>query len=136
MESDLIEGYLVRAGVAYDVLGEGIWVVHDEIEHVDNIVITLASPIVLFRVKLMDLPPDAESQAALCRKLLELNATAMISGGYAIENGAVIALETLQAENLDFNEFQAAIDGLTLAITEHYEELKHFHHTTAAAAAA
>jgi hypothetical protein len=123
MESDLIEGYLVRAGVAYDVLGEGIWVVHDEIEHVDNIVITLAAPVVLFRVKLMDLPAGAAEQAALCKKLLELNASAMISGAYAIENGSVIALETLQSENLDYNEFQAAIDGLTLAITEHYEQL-------------
>ena len=55
----------------------------------------------------------------------------MVSGAYAIENGAVMALETLQSENLDYNEFQAAIDGLTLAITEHYEELKQFHHLAA-----
>lgn len=131
MESDLIEGYLVRTGVAYDVLGEGIWVVHDELEHVDNIVVTLASPVVVFRVKLMEMPADGPEAAALCKKLLELNASAMVSGAYAIENGAVIALETLQAENLDYNEFQAAIDGLTLAITEHYEQLKQFHHTAA-----
>jgi len=133
MESDLIEGYLVRAGVSYDVLGEGIWVVHDEIEHVDNIVITLASPVIVFRVKLMELPAGAADQAALCKKLLELNASSMVSGAYAIENGAVIALETLQAENLDFNEFQAAIDGLTLAITEHYDVLKQFHQASQAA---
>ena len=75
---------------------------------------------------------DPAQQAALCRKLLELNANAMVSGAYAIENGSVIALETLQAENLDYNEFQAAIDGLTLAITEHYEDLKHFHQAAAA----
>jgi len=132
MESDLIEGYLVRAGVAYDVLGDGIWVVHDELEHVDNIVIRLAAPIVLFRVKLMELPADPAAQAALFKKLLELNASAMVSGAYAIDNDAVIALETLQSENLDYNEFQAAIDGLTLAITEHYEQLKQFHQAAAA----
>jgi len=126
MESDLIEGYLVRAGVAYDVLGEGIWVLHDEIDNVDNIVVMLATPVVLFRVKLMELPKDATAQAALCKKLLELNASGMASGAYAIENGAVVAIETLQSENLDYNEFQAAIDGLTLAISEHYDELKQF----------
>ena len=131
MESDLIEGYLVRTGVAYDVLGEGIWVVHDELEHVDNIVVTLASPVVVFRVKLMELPTAPAEQAALCKKLLELNASSMVSGAYAIENGVAMALETLQSENLDYNEFQAAIDGLTLAITEHYEELKQFHHLAA-----
>ena len=130
MEHDLIEGYLVRSGVAYDVVGENIWVVHDEVDNVDNIVITLAPPVVLFRVKLMEVPKDPAREAALCKKLLELNATAMVSGAYAIEGSSVIALETLQSENLDYNELQAAIDGLTLAITEHYEDLKSFHHQT------
>lgn len=132
MEHDLIEGYLVRSGASYDVAGENIWVVHDDVDNVDNIVITLAPPVVLFRVKLMDLPKDPVQQAALCRKLLELNASGMVAGAYAIEGQAIIALETLQSENLDYNEFQAAIDGLTLAITEHYDQLKAFH--TAAAA--
>jgi hypothetical protein len=131
MESDQIEGYLVRTGVGYDVLGDGIWMVHDEIENVDNIVVTLAPPVVLFRVKLMAVPKDPAQVAALCKKLLELNATSMVSGAYALEGNAVIALETLQSENLDYNEFQAAIDGLTLAITEHYDMLKQFHHTVA-----
>jgi len=127
MEHDLIEGYLVRSGASYDLAGESMWIVHDEIDNVENIVITLAPPVVLFRVKLMDVPKDAAQQAALYRKLLDLNASAMVSGAYALEGDSVIALETLQSENLDYNEFQAAIDGLTLAITEHYDELKSFH---------
>jgi len=135
MEHDLIEGYLVRSGASYDVVGENIWVVHDEIDNVDNIVITLAPPVVLFRVKLMELPSDPVAQAALCKRLLELNASAMVAGAYAIDGTSVIALETLQSENLDYNELQAAIDGLTLAITEHYELLKGFHHLTDAAKA-
>ncbi len=130
MEHDLIEGYLVRSGATYDVIGENMWVVHDEIDHVDNIVINLAPPVVLFRVKLMEMPSDPTQQAQLCRKLLELNASAMVAGAYAIDGNSVIALETLQSENLDYNELQAAIDGLTLAITEHYDELKSFHHDT------
>lgn len=133
MDHDLVEGYLVRAGVSYDVVGDGIWVVHDDIEHVDNIVITLAQPVVLFRVKLMELPKDAALVANLCKRLLELNATSMVAGAYAIEGSSIIALETLQSENLDYNEFQAAIDGLTLAITEHYDELKAYHQMSAAA---
>lgn len=133
MEHDLIEGYLVRAGVAYDVVGDGIWVVHDDVEHVDNIVITLAQPVVLFRVKLMEIPKDPIHVAKLCQRLLELNATSMVAGAYAIEGTAIVALETLQSENLDYNEFQATIDGLTLAITEHYDELKQYHHPVAAA---
>ena len=127
METDVIDGYLVRSGLTYDTVGEGMWVLHDEIENVDNIIVTLATPVVVFRVKLMELPSDPTAQAALCRALLELNATSMVSGAYAIEGNAVIALETLQSENLDLNEFQAAIDGLTLAISEHYDQLKRYH---------
>ena len=127
METDVIDGYLVRSGLTYEVIGEGMWVLHDEIENVDNIVVTLSPPVVVFRVKLMELPEAPVAQAALCRALLELNASAMVSGAYAIEGNSVIALETLQSENLDFNEFQAAIDGLTLAISEHYDQLKQYH---------
>ena len=33
------------------------------------------------------------------------------------------AVESLQSENLDFNELEAAVDALTLAITAHYPVL-------------
>jgi len=127
MDNDVIEGYLIRSGITYETLGDGMWMVHDEFDNVDNIVVTLSPPMVLFRVKLMDLPDDSGTHEALFRKLLELNTSSMVSGGYGIDGNAIVALETLQAENLDLNEFQAAIDGLTIAITEHYDELKRFH---------
>ncbi len=132
METDLIEGYLVRSGITYDVLGEGMWVLHDEFDQIDNIVVTLASPVVLFRVKLMELPKDPEARTKLALTLLELNASAMVAGAYAVEGESVVAVETLQSENLDFNEFQAAIDGLTMAISEHYDLLRAFHHPVSA----
>lgn len=127
MDNDVIEGYLIRSGITYETLGDGMWMVHDEFDNVDNIVVTLSPPMVLFRVKLMDLPDDSGTHEALFRKLLELNTSSMVSGAYGIDGNAIVALETLQAENLDLNEFQAAIDGLTIAITEHYDELKRFH---------
>jgi len=135
METEVIEGYLVRTGVPYDAPDEGMWVLHDDVDQVDNIVINLAPPVVMFRVKLMDLPKDDTERARLCQTLLELNATSMIAGAYALEGNAVVAVETLQSENLDFNEFQAAIDGLTMAVTEHYETLRSFHHPEPAAQA-
>ncbi len=127
MDHDVIEGYLIRGGVDYDTIEDGMWIIHDDAEHVDNIVVRHSEPVCVFRVKLMDLPDAAEQVAALCKRLLELNASEMISGAYGIEGQSVIAGVTLQAENMDYNEFQAAIDGLTLAITDHYEDLKSFH---------
>lgn len=127
MDNDILEGYMIRGGISYDSLSDGMWVLHDDVQAVDNIVVTYAPPVVLFRVKLMELPPAGPNRAALCERLLELNASAMVAGAYGIDGDAVIASETLQAADLDFSEFQAAIEGLTLAITEHYDELKQFH---------
>ena len=121
---EVIEGYLIGSGLAYDALGDGLWIVHDEGEHVDNIVIHYSHPIVLFRVKLMDAPSEAAARGALFEDLLRLNATDMVSGAYGLEDNAVVITETLQSENLDENEFQAALDGITLGISQHYKTLK------------
>lgn len=129
MDNDVIEGFLIRTGCGYDSIDDGMWVIHDEdVDHVDNIVVTYAPPLVLFRVKLMDLPRDPKRRAALYERLLQLNATEMVAGAYGVEANAVVASEALQSENLDYNEFQAAIDGMSLAITDHYRELKQYHH--------
>ena len=120
-----IEGYLIRMGLRYEELAEGTWVIHDEYESIDNIVVTHNAPIVLFRVKLLDVPKSGDLQG-LFRLLLEFNATEMVTGAYAIEGNAIVALDTLQSENMDYNEFQAVVDGLTLCISNHYDRLMKF----------
>ncbi|GMV41509.1 MAG: hypothetical protein AMXMBFR64_32250 [Myxococcales bacterium] len=116
-----IESYIVRLGMPYEEVDTGLWIIHDEHDGIDNLVIHFAPPVAVFRVKLMDLDGD---HPALYRRLLELNASDMVSGAYGIENNSVVCVESLQVENLDFNEFQAAVDSLSLAITDHYETLR------------
>jgi hypothetical protein len=128
--SEIIDEYLVRSGLGYDALDDGMWVIHDEEDQLDNIILTWSPPIIVFQVKLMNAPADAGQRAALFEELLRLNATDMVSGAYALESNAIVATETLQSENLDFNEFQAAIDGLTMALTQHYAQLRTYHSTS------
>jgi hypothetical protein len=128
--SEIIDEYLVRSGLGYDALDDGMWVIHDEDDQLDNIILTWSPPIIVFQVKLMNAPADAGQRAALFEELLRLNATDMVSGAYALEGNAIVATETLQSENLDFNEFQAAIDGLTMALTQHYAQLRTYHSTS------
>ncbi len=127
-----IEGYLIQMGVSYEELAEQTWMIHDEYETIDNIVVRFNDPVVLFRVKLMDIPEGA-TQKELFETLLRLNATDMIHGAYGLEGSAVVATDTLQAENLDFNEFQASVDALSMCITDHYRKLAKFHQQKAAA---
>jgi hypothetical protein len=119
-----LEHYLIRLGMPYREVGDSTWVIQDEYDQIDNIVVKWSPPLVIFRVKLMDV--DGADQAALFRKLLELNASQMVHGAFGIEGNSVVVVDTLQAENLDYNEFMASVDSLTMAITTHYKELALF----------
>ena len=46
---------------------------------------------------------------------------------YGIENESVVLVDSLQSENLDMNEFQAAIDSLSLAVHNHHDVLAQYH---------
>jgi hypothetical protein len=117
-----IEGYLIKMGVSYDELGRNTWMIRDNDLQLDNLVVTLNDPVVVFHVKLMTIPAACD-RLALFEELLRLNATEMLHGAYGLEGNDVVATDTLQAENLDFNEFQASVDALNLAITAHYRRL-------------
>ena len=106
-----IESYLARAEVVYEVVGEdGMWLVRDS-SLGESIAIKLASPLLLFRVKVLDLS-GVRNEAALFEELLKLNATDLVHGSYGISEGAIVLTCSLEAENLDYNEFQAAMDSL------------------------
>lgn len=119
-----IERYLIDMDMPYVTLGEGVWKLDNDDEGVENILIIHTEPVIVFRINLMDVPKAHKEE--LYEILLGLNATSMVAGAYGIEDGKVIILDTLQSENLDFNEFQASIDALTLALTEHFERLKKY----------
>ena len=124
--ADLIEDYLIRSEFPFEKVDEGFWLIHDEFDQIDNIVIYYSPPVVTFRVKLLNVPDlEDATRLELYEKLLELNATSMVAGAYGLENEAVVVVDTLQAENLDFNEFQASIDSMALAIREHYRPVRH-----------
>ena len=127
-----IEGYLIKMGVSYDELGKNTWMIRDNDDHVDNLVVTFNEPIVVFSVKLADIPDDCD-RLRLYEELLKLNAREMLHGAYGLEGNSVVATDTLQAENLDFNEFQASVDALNLSLTAHYRRLAPFFGRTAAA---
>jgi hypothetical protein len=118
-----IQSYLLKMELTYDEPREGTWVVSG-IDGVENLVITLAGPVTVFRVKLMEIPRHHREE--LFRTLLELNATEMMHGAYGIEGDAVVISDALQLENLDYNEFAATVDDITLAVASHHGRLAKF----------
>lgn len=119
-----IESYLMRSGLRYEEVEEDMWVLHDEAS-TENIVVRMAGPLVLFRVKVLELA-SVKRKEELYAKLLELNAEDMVHGAYGIANEAVVLTCALRLENLDFSEFQGTVDDFSLALTNHYETLASF----------
>jgi hypothetical protein len=79
-------------------------------------------PLVVVRVHVGDLVGDATesvSQAALFRKLLELNARQLVHANYGLEDAHVVLSSALELENLDYNEIQATLDEIDVALAQH-----------------
>jgi hypothetical protein len=96
---------------------------------VEQIIIMFRPPVLVARVNVMDVP--AERREELYQTLLQLN-TEMMHGAYGLESGKVVLTDALQLENLDFNEFQATLDDITLAVADHYSRLAKFRAAAAA----
>jgi hypothetical protein len=124
-----IESYLIQAGLPYEEVNEGMWVI-GHASDTERIVVKYQPPVLVCRVHVMDLP--AESREKLFKFLLELNASEMMHGAYGLEGGKIVISDALQLENLDFNEFQATIDDITLAVADHYPRLAKFREAAAA----
>jgi len=118
-----VESYLMKMGVAYETMKPGIWLLQGDGQ--GRLAVSIAGPVVAFRLKMMDLPQKNREQ--LYRSLLELNTTEMVHGAFGIEGDAVVIVHALELENLDFNEFQAVIDDMSMAIAKHHENLARYH---------
>ncbi len=117
-----VEQYLVNLDTDYETVGDGLYRLIDDVQDVEDIFVHVSEPLVIFSVRLMKVP--TKNVEAFCRKLLELNATSLVAGAYGIDGDDVMITDTLQLENLDYNEFAASIESLAMAITEHYPMLK------------
>lgn len=118
-----VESYLIKTGLPYDQLGPDLWNLKPEAA--ENLLVTIGGPVLVFRVKVMELPPPKRRES-LYETLLKLNTNEMVHGAFGLEGDAVVITHALELENLDFNEFQAVVDDITLAIGKHYPVLSKY----------
>lgn len=115
-----LESYFIQMGVDYEEVDEEMWVLKGQ-DGAVPIVCHYSPPVVVLRLKVMDLPPDADDArlAGLYRRMLELNATDILHGSYGIEEREVVLSDALELQDLDFSELRSSYESLVFAATSH-----------------
>ncbi|MDR0496588.1 MAG: YbjN domain-containing protein [Treponema sp.] len=121
MAENKIEQYLIDLKYSYREAKPNIWLLDDADHSLEGMVIMYADPLVIIQVQVMTVP--RENRQDFYKKLLELNAADMIHGAYGLEGDKVVIIDTMEYETLDYAEFQASLDAISLALTQHYPVL-------------
>ena len=111
-----LESFLIRMDLDWNEVDEGMFLIKGQS---GGVVVHLSDPVLLVRLKVMDLPNGESDLGELYRALLELNATDVVHGAYGIEDGELILTDTLELQNLDFEELQASVESLQYAASSH-----------------
>jgi hypothetical protein len=119
-----IEGYLINLGLSFEGVDENAWLINDFEEGLEQVFVITDESLVVLRVRVMDIP--TENREAFFLELLRLNAADLIHGAYAIDGDDVILLDTLVYDTMDFEEFQASLDAIGLALAQHYTVLSKY----------
>jgi len=117
------ESFMIRMDLDFEEIGENLWIVDPDRTGRSSIVVSYSPPLVILRSAVRDEPDNDADRLSLYKRLLELNATDLVHGAYGLEDGEVVLSDALEVENLDFTEFQASLESLSLALTSHKDQL-------------
>jgi hypothetical protein len=121
-----LESFLIRTEMDHREIGESMWLVDpvkDAVEDHPAVVVSLSPPLVIFRASIGTVPEGDHARLKLYQTLLELNASDLVHGAYGLEGDEVILIDALELQDLDYSEFQASLESLSLAVTSHVQLL-------------
>lgn len=116
-----VQAYLDRLDLNVESVAEDMWVVRTTEDA--ELVVHYAPPVLVMRVRVMPIPKDPARAAAMSRQLLEYNARDLVHGSYGLEGDVVVLTDALLLADLDFTEFEASVDSLSLALASHVSAL-------------
>ena len=125
LTKDDIESFLARlaaTGATFSEVESGFWIVRPSPDSDLSVAVNFSPPVLLLRVDVMSLPKNDTQTATLTRRLLELNATDLLHGAYGLQHEQIVLTEALELSALDFEEFLASYESMTLALASHLRE--------------
>lgn len=120
-----LEAVLIRLGRSFERAEDGTYVVKMGPGQ-PLLAVRLAPPVLVLRADIGRAPADG---SGLFRRLLELNATALLHAAYGLEGDRIVLSAALALENVDLNEIEAVLADMDLALAQHvptlHELVKH-----------
>jgi hypothetical protein len=120
---ELIKNYVLDMdlNIIEENKSEELVVVSDEDNGIQNLVIDCEPPLVVLEQLIMEVPKD---NTQFYKRLLQMNRE-LVHGAFVLDEEAkyVFYRDTLQLEHLDFNELEASVHSLSLALAENGAEL-------------
>ena len=111
-----VEAYLDRMGRAFQSApGATETFLVSSGENYPPVAVRVDPPLVVLRVRIGNVPDEP---LVLFRRMLELNAQELVHSSYGVDDGAILLSSALELENLDYNELEAALDEIDLALAQ------------------
>jgi len=120
-----LEGYLLRLERRFERADDGTYLVSMGADR-PLVALLVAPPLLVAQVEIGLVPPDDAAAAPLFRKLLVLNATALVHAAYGIEGERIVLSAALALQNLDLNELEAVLADLDMALATQVPTLREF----------
>ena len=117
------ESFMIRMELNYEEIGENLWIIDPDLSGRSAIVVSYSPPLIVLRSAVGPVPESDAERLKTYTRLLEMNASDLVHGSYGLEDGEIVLSDALEVENLDFSEFQASLESLSIALTSHKDNL-------------
>jgi hypothetical protein len=118
-----LEGYLSRLERRFERAEDGTYLLSMGADR-PLVALRVAAPVLVAQVDIGPAPADDATAAPLFRKLLVLNATALVHAAYGIEGSTIVLSAALELKNLDLNELEAVLADLDMALANQVPTLR------------
>jgi hypothetical protein len=121
--SDDLEAQLGRLGRRYERTPDGTFILSLGANQ-PPAALLMVPPVLVVQVAVGPAPQDVTKAAPIYKKLLELNASALLHAAFGLENDQIVLAAALELDSLDLNELEAVLADIDVALGEHIPLLR------------
>jgi len=118
-----LEGYLLRLERRFERAEDGTYLLSMGADR-PLVALRVAAPVLVAQLDIGLAPEDDTAAAGLFRRMLVLNATALMHAAYGIEGSRIVLSAALELKNLDLNELEAVLADLDIALSNQVPTLR------------